>query len=185
MAPRLKRQECTECAGAGRREGCPSCGRKRAYFPWSATPAERFWGRVKKIEGGCWLWLGAKTKNGYGNFSPVTGTFVYAHQYSYALANGGVCESIGAAMRVVVMHLCDNKLCVNPEHLRVNTQQENIVDMFQKERKPGVLALEMVAEVRRLAQHGMSNKAIAEYLHLSRERVYRITSGRSWANVKA
>jgi hypothetical protein len=90
------------------------------------TVAERFWKRVKQGDG-CWLWLGSRDKNGYGrmrlNGRPELVTHI-AWQLTYgALPKGQV-----------ILHVCDNPPCVNPDHLRIGTQQDNIADMHNKER---------------------------------------------------
>lgn len=75
----------------------------------------------------CWEWIGAKDSSGYGRFwtgKKNTG----AHQYSYTITKGTIPN------KMVVMHTCDNSLCVNPEHLNIGTQKDNIQDMYIKSR---------------------------------------------------
>ena len=55
-----------------------------------------------------------------------------AHRFSYVLHNGPVPEDM------VVMHLCDTPLCVNPEHLRLGTQKDNLQDMYSKRRNRSI-----------------------------------------------
>ena len=80
-------------------------------------------------DGGCWIWKGAKNNLGYGQFH-ITGfrPMFMAHRVSYAIFIGPIPEGY------VVMHKCDNHLCVNPAHLTVGNQQENIQDMISKGR---------------------------------------------------
>lgn len=68
---------------------------------------------------GCWLWA-AHTVNGYGRFWDGEHG-VYAHRYSYVLHHGPI------PLSVVVDHKCRNPSCVNPDHLRAVTQQENLM----------------------------------------------------------
>ncbi len=79
----------------------------------------------------CWNWTGAKQgrrKCKYGQIgSDVYGTS-YAHRYSYWAFNGGFNKNL------CVLHRCDNAACVNPEHLFLGTQQDNVTDCKNKGR---------------------------------------------------
>lgn len=83
------------------------------------TIADRFWQKVARSEeGGCWLWMGARDANGYGQIY-VSGSAVGAHRISVELSG----EVIPPGY--VVDHLCRNPSCVNPAHLDVVTMAEN------------------------------------------------------------
>ena len=85
------------------------------------TLADRLWAKVDK-SGDCWIWTGAKISTGYGSIgagAPSKRTLL-AHRVAYELANG----PIPAGM--VIDHKCHVPACVNPEHLRVVTQQKNV-----------------------------------------------------------
>lgn len=86
---------------------------------------ERFRNKVVKGKS-CWVWA-AGVSGGYGTFS-VNGQMVAAHRYSYEQANGPIPDGMK------VCHHCDNMLCVNPEHLFVGTQGDNMRDMRAKGR---------------------------------------------------
>lgn len=90
----------------------------------------RFWAKVAKSDNGCWLWKGAKDKQGYGmvRLPQFRRTPVPAHRVAYALAHGSVTEGM------LVMHACDNPQCVNPAHLSLGTHRDNMLDMMRKER---------------------------------------------------
>lgn len=88
---------------------------------------------IPEPNSGCWLWLGSIKNSGYGQFGMVsrtTGkpTMVSAHRASYQI----IIEDIPP--NVVIRHSCDNKLCVNPDHLLCGTQQDNIDDMHARGR---------------------------------------------------
>jgi hypothetical protein len=78
----------------------------------------RVWSRVAMTEDGCWLWCGARSKNGYGAIW-LRGTQTTAHRIAYALAKGPIPD--GAE----IDHLCSNKGCVRPSHLEAVTHSEN------------------------------------------------------------
>jgi len=88
----------------------------------------RFLAKIQKQFGGCWLWMGGKSSNGYGSISTSKGQFL-AHRYSWAYYNNQKPPS-----GMVVMHKCDAKECVNPDHLQIGTQKENLHDMISKGR---------------------------------------------------
>lgn len=85
---------------------------------------ERFWSRVDR-SGECWIWNGSKQSGGYGQIS-INNKMIYAHRYSFYLANGFYPKE--------VLHTCDNPSCVNPQHLRGGTHQDNMKDMANKGR---------------------------------------------------
>ena len=89
------------------------------------NPIERFMAKVKVIENGCWLWTGSKGKSGYGHFW-FAGQYIDAHKFSYMWHFNGI--PIGK----LVLHECDNKLCVNPDHLKLGTQHENMIDWHSR-----------------------------------------------------
>ena len=76
---------------------------------------------------GCWLWNGAKFENGYGAFSYRNKT-VRAHRWSYNYWVGPIPDGL------LVCHRCDTPACVNPDHLFVGTQRDNLDDREQKGR---------------------------------------------------
>ena len=75
----------------------------------------------------CWIWKGASADKRYGQFR-CGDKRVQAHRFSYLLFNGEIDDDL------IVMHTCDNTLCVNPFHLIQGTQQDNIDDMISKDR---------------------------------------------------
>lgn len=79
---------------------------------------KRFWDKVRKTDQ-CWEWTSATTSAGYGAFY-LNGQSSLAHRFSYEDAKGSVPKGLE------LDHLCQNKVCVNPDHLEPVTHQENI-----------------------------------------------------------
>lgn len=85
---------------------------------------ERFWVKVKHdVSTECWFWTAYKTKNGYGCFNYKGGKY-YAHRAAYDALVGSLPDWKATGM--VLDHLCRNRSCVNPKHLEVVTQKENL-----------------------------------------------------------
>ena len=83
------------------------------------TVLQRFDDKIdENLASDCWLWDGAKTPGGYGLF--YDGKLGSAHRWSYEYTNG----KVPAGMQID--HLCRVRGCVNPDHMEVVTQQENI-----------------------------------------------------------
>lgn len=169
----------------------------RAPFPW-ATVA-RFWAKVNKTDT-CWLWTASTRHKGYGAFAyRLDGRMVNdrAHRFSYQLHVG----PIPAGM--FVLHSCDVPACVNPAHLFLGTNTDNVRDMMAKgrgnagksfpdgqwergERHHAARLTE--ADVRTLRARyeagGTSFSALAREYGLAIGHVYRIVRRKAWCHVE-
>jgi hypothetical protein len=95
---------------------------------------KRFWEKVKIStinfynNEPCWEWLACVDKNGYGIFR-LNGKNEKSHRFSFILKNGEIKNNL------FVCHACDNPKCVNPNHLWLGTNQDNVDDMMKKGRQ--------------------------------------------------
>jgi hypothetical protein len=91
--------------------------------------AERFWEKVAMAgPDECWIWTDKPTEDGYGRFKITPTEQVKAHRLSYVLATGN------DPGELLVRHKCDNPLCVNPAHLELGTQADNMRDASERGR---------------------------------------------------
>ena len=85
--------------------------------------AERFWSKVKPDPStGCLLWMAGGDQKGYGTFWVAKRRPMKAHRFSYELVHGAIPEGMQ------IDHLCRVRSCVNPKHLRVVTNRENLLE---------------------------------------------------------
>lgn len=103
----------------------------RAWY----DPVARFWEKVDKTPT-CWIWRGTKVRSGYGQHRLDVTVAIAAHRFSYELHYGKITGHVAGdpELELCVCHTCDNPSCVNPEHLFVGTDKDNIHDMIRKGR---------------------------------------------------
>lgn len=100
--------------------------------PYKIDPSKRipvkirFFEKVKKTNA-CWLWTGCIHRQGYGEIN-VNGKSVLAHRVSWEIHNGAIPPNMK------ILHHCDIPPCVNPRHLFLGTQKDNMIDCFRKGR---------------------------------------------------
>ena len=88
----------------------------------------RFLSKVKEVSSGCHEWQAGLHRDGYGKFQ-FRGKTKQAHRVAYTLFVGSIPDERW------ILHKCDNRLCVNPEHLFLGDSIENIEDMDSKGRR--------------------------------------------------
>lgn len=145
---------------------------------------ERFWDNVNKTFN-CWEWM-TSTTYGYGQ-TFYKGKNSRAHRVSWELTYGEIPDGL------CVLHKCDNPRCVNPDHLFLGTQKDNIHDMMRKGRKPipvylrgedshlSKLTWDKVDTIRRLNKsQGIKAPTIAKMFNVTKQTIYYILKGHTW-----
>lgn len=149
-------------------------------FP--ADIAERFARNFAK-GADCWLWSGTLDRDGYGRFG-LNNRQPAAHRISWQLHKGEIPAGLN------VCHHCDTPACVNPDHLFLGTQKDNLSDCARKGRtalgeKQGRSKLRVpdVLEIRRMGAVGIPQRTIASQFNVSQSSVSDIVSRRKWPHV--
>ena len=146
----------------------------------------RFFAKVVKSDG-CWLWQASKNNKGYGQIlveKTPKHIVKLAHRVSWEIHNGPIPDGLG------VLHACDTPLCVNPQHLFLGTQKDNMVDCAKKGRtnigsKSPVAKLDEAAvlQLRADAANNVDPRCLAEKYGIGRHMVKNIISRRSWKHI--
>ena len=172
------------------------------YFRWRKhgrlhleplpEPAERFWAKVNKngpvhpTFGPCWVWIAGKFRHGYGAIA-IAGRLRKAHRFSWELHFGPIPDGL------CVLHRCDNPSCVNPDHLFLGTDADNMADRDQKGRQAkgqrhlAKLTEDQVREIRRRYQRDSAisgSTALAREFGTSHQTILRVVKNHCWKHVK-
>lgn len=132
-------------------------------------------------EAGCWIWNKGYYSSGYGRFHGVN-----AHRVSWRLCCGAVPKGL------FVLHKCDVKACINPEHLFLGNQRANLQDMAQKGRHGrSVLTAAVIPSIREaIKQEELTSSRMAACIKVgkqygvSRGAIESILDGRSWIHAR-
>jgi HNH endonuclease len=136
-----------------------ACGRTFAAQLVTKPLEDRFWSKVDKSAGpnGCWLWTGSKTELGYG-WIRRDGIAVKSSRVAWELANG---KRIPEGMQAC--HRCDNPPCVNPEHIFVGSNEDNVADRIRKGRTAHKVPFQVVEALRADPSDARVRDAAATY----------------------
>lgn len=139
---------------------------------------------------GCWEWQGCLA-SGYGmlfvthTMNGITRRWIGAHRYSLMLN----LDISTLEFRQKVCHTCDNPSCVNPSHLYLGTNQQNMLDAVARglsnnvngeQHGRSVLKKEQVLQIRSLVYEGYTHRRLAKMFNVSSGCISDILSGRRW-----
>lgn len=163
----------------------------------SQKDIQRFWRKVDKGTE-CWLWTRAPNSSGYGQFW-LKGKMATASRVSWMIANGSIPEGLQC------LHKCDNRRCVNPAHLFLGTNADNVADRNKKGRQAkgashpyiknpelcargerassAKLSEGQVRELKEFMKHGGTGPSAAERFGIAHQNVYRIVHGKAWRHI--
>lgn len=194
--------ECVTCGASFKtypcrfKSGMRYCSRacSRKLIALRRTPlSERFWSKVNKngprhprLKSKCWVWTGHTHPKGHGMLSDWPRKPLYAHRVSWQLRHGEVRNAKH------VLHKCDVARCVNPRHLYLGTNLDNIRDRvlhgrnLAGEKHPfAKMSSQTVRKMRSLrATSRMSYRAIADKFGVSVGAAYSAVTRRTWTSVK-
>lgn len=146
--------------------------------------SNRFWSKVD-MKDDCWNWTGSLSKQGYGRFG-INGRVNLAHRVAWTLYKGEIPKGMN------VLHKCDNCSCVNPRHLFLGTQKDNIQDMFSKGRDNrakgekvtlAVLTEEKVKKIRFLYRDGFKPHVLKMLFGIADTTFWNVITKRTWKHI--
>lgn len=148
---------------------------------------KNFWDKVNKTDS-CWNWTAATNGNGYGLFKiPKTRKNILAHRFSYSLAHGEIEEGM------FICHTCDNRSCVNPNHLFAGTAKDNVHDMDAKGRRvtsqpigvknPNATLDEDKVKLLKLLKGKFPIDSLIKIFGIKKSQIYRIINGNQWSHI--
>ena len=133
--------------------------------------------RYKICQSGCWLWTESINNSGYGT-NWFEGKAECAHRTSWIIHNGRIPKGN------YVLHKCDVRHCVNPDHLFLGTQKENLLDMARKGRSTSRFSETEVRAMKEMRLAGMTLKTIGEAFGVRRQTIHEIVKGHTWSHIR-
>jgi hypothetical protein len=151
---------------------------------FSVESVKRFFDSILPVtESGCWIWDKHINKDGYGVYGANNKQYL-AHRVSYTFHVGDIPNNFH------VLHKCDVPSCVNPSHLFVGNDKDNMVDKKNKGRTnigskhPSAKTNEKeVKQIKLLLNKGYSNSYIMNKYGLSKQIISNIKNKRTWGHV--
>jgi len=163
-----------------------------AALPQWIKMVARFYAKVNQdAPNDCWEWTAHCNEHGYGRMK-IDGKHQLAHRVSWLIHNGTIPDIAGSDCRgTCVLHHCDNRKCVNPDHLFLGTHKDNLTDMANKGRSVPVvgdahvfskLTYKKVQEIIYKDQF-FSQRILASEYGVSQRTIGNIVNRRSWKHV--
>jgi len=126
----------------------------------------------------CWEWSGDYNSKGYGRMKCSEGS-KQAHRFSWEYHNG---KKIPDSM--LVLHSCDNPICINPSHLSLGTHRKNMEEMVERGRSiRSGLSEDDVRAIKRFLNGKMTVTELAIKYRVNYIVIYNISTGLTWAHV--
>jgi hypothetical protein len=153
-----------------------------AYF--QAPIKDRILSKIVIDDAGCWNWIGSLDQDGYGSI----GIIVYGKQYKFRAHRVSFEEFKSKLTKdLYVLHTCNNRKCVNPDHLYEGTQKENCQDTVNsgnslkgERSKRSILKQIQVDEIRQLLDSGVSGSVLADRFGVHSSTICAIKMRRNW-----
>ena len=125
----------------------------------------------------CHIWVGAISNSGYGQ-ATVKNKNMLAHRASYEIYKGKIPDG------KIVLHRCDNPLCVNPDHLTTGSHSDNTIDKLNK-RRGGVAKIDIldVPKIRTEYVNGKNTVKLAKEYNVSPATISNIINRKSWKHL--
>ena len=148
---------------------------------------QRFWAKVDvRGDDECWPWTAAINANGYGSFR-LQGKIQTASRIAWMITHGDIPNGPGAH-GTCVLHRCDNRICQNPAHLFLGSNDDNMRDMVAKGRartrhgEENGWARLTQAQVSYIRSHTeLSSRRLGTMFGISHQHILRIRHNRAWA----
>jgi hypothetical protein len=166
----------------------PGFDKWRKMRDWNRRPKVKFLRRVMEDnENGCWNWTGKTNKKGYALADGVVTGDYLGHRTSYRLYKGDIPDGL------YVLHKCNNRRCVNPDHLYAGTQFQNMQDSIRAgthvSMRKGFMSNHkltevMVIDARRRFAAGESQPSIAADMGVHKSTILNAVNGHTWGHVK-
>lgn len=146
-----------------------------------ALTRERIEAKVERLtECGCWIWMGGCQVRGYGEIISNNKKHA-AHRVSYTLYKGDIPKGM------YVCHKCDTVSCVNPDHLFLGTQKDNLSDMARKGRstlgEKNARAKLTVEQIKEIRESNDTHQNIANRMGVCRSNIGAIKNRERWSHV--
>lgn len=141
------------------------------------TLINRFLDKVEKRgPNDCWLWVSAKTNDGYGEIT-IDGQLIYAHRFSYELFVGPIPDGL------CVCHHCDNPPCCNPKHLFTGSRKDNAQDMVRKGRWSRWKNKFTEEQIKIIRASEKSIKMLAKQYSVNQNTVWKIVTRKTYQDI--